>query len=111
MTNQPTQSGDPSSNHRSWKETFAKVTPDTRIAAELRDADGHVLSKGEARFAPHSPHPEFFPLDKAALDTLRNHAKTLVLTDLKEFLEVATVGPCPQQVDQPEFHYHVAVLL
>src|SRR6266404_6775721 len=49
-----------------------------RVSAELRDAGGDILSRGEALLFPDNS-ANFYPHDLALRETIQNHAKTLVL--------------------------------
>ena len=75
-------------------------------SAKLLDADGQVLSKGVATLDPDKKRAQFYPHDLAQLGTIRSHAKTLLLTDSKESLDVHGIEDCQAHTDHL-VHWHL----
>ncbi|HEY6991880.1 MAG TPA: hypothetical protein VH369_26040 [Bryobacteraceae bacterium] len=77
-----------------------------RIAAELLDRGGQVISIGEAELALKNV-AYFYPRDPAPLRTIQSRATTLFLSDSNESLGIVDVEDCPE--DQPEelMHFHL----
>lgn len=84
------------SDPRTWEHVPRR--PDQEcISAKLSDADGKVLSKGEAVLYRDERKALFFPHDLAQLNTLQSGAKILLLVDASESLGIREIGPCQGQ--------------
>ena len=78
-----------------------------RLPAELRDAGGDVVSRGEALFFPDDTNSaNFYPRDLAPRETIQSRAKTLVLVDENESRAITAIMECPEEV-RHELHFHV----
>jgi hypothetical protein len=87
-----------------WDELHGQDPP--KIDAELRDVDGHVISKGEALFFSDNAG-SFYPRDSANQDAILSRAKTLFLTGEKKSLTIS-IKPCPEELPH-ELHFHLRI--
>jgi len=76
-------------------------------SAELRDAGGGILSRGEALLFPNDDKSaNFYPHDSALRDTIESRAKTLVFTTENESRSIVAIKECPGEVLH-ELHFHL----
>jgi len=75
-------------------------------AAELRDANGKVVSPGRAEVYKEDNGAFFFPSDAATLHTVKSRTVDLVLTPSNEKLNVREISNCPGETAH-EFPFHI----
>jgi hypothetical protein len=73
-----------------WDDFHGEDPP--KLAAELRDVDGRVVSKGEAMLFGEKT-PSFYPRDAASQATILANAKILFLTEDKKSLTILNPNP------------------
>jgi hypothetical protein len=76
------------------------------VSAELRDADGDIVSTGEALLFPDDKSANFYPYDAALRDTIESEAKTLVLRNENQSRTIIAIKECAAEVTH-ELHFHV----
>lgn len=76
------------------------------VSAELRDADGDIVSTGEALLFPDDKSANFYPHDAARRDTIESKAKALVLRNENQSRTIIAIKECPAEVTH-ELHFHV----
>ena len=78
-----------------------------RIAAELLDSGGQVVSIGEAELALEKKLAYFYPRDVTPLRTLQSRVKTLFLSDSNESLGIRDVDDCLEDQPAELMHFHL----
>ncbi len=82
--------------------------PAERVAAEVWDTDGKILSKGEALIFPDNTTANFFPLDAAEPVAIQGRAKTLFLIAGGRSLSVSA-KLCPDETPhEPHLHLDIS---
>ena len=80
-----------------------------RIAAELLDTGGQVVSIGEAELALEKKLAYFYPRDPTPLRTIQSRAKTLFLSDWNESLGILDVDDCREDQPAELMHFHLQI--
>ena len=78
-----------------------------RIAAELLDTRGQVVSIGEAELALEKRLAYFYPRDPTPLRTIESRAKTLFLSDSNQSLGIIDVDDCLEDQPAELMHFHL----
>jgi len=78
-----------------------------RIAAELLDGRGQVVSIGEAELALEKGLAYFYPRDPTPLRTIQSRARTLFLSDSNESLGILDVDDCGEDQPAELMHFHL----
>lgn len=78
-----------------------------RIAAELLDRGGQVVSIGEAELALEKKLAYFYPRDPTPLRTIQSRATTLFLSDSNESLGILDVDDCLEDASGELTHFHL----
>ena len=76
-----------------------------RVSAELRDAGGDILSRGEALLFPDNS-ANFYPRDLVPREAVQTRSKTLVLIGENESRTIAAIQECAEEVLH-ELHFHI----
>jgi hypothetical protein len=95
MTNQETPQA-----HQSYQCSGSEYT-----TAELRDADGQVISIGEAIVRPSDMIVLFYPLDRAEEGSILQHTRHLFLTKEAISYSVCHGLRCPTPHDRRHYHF------
>jgi len=90
----------PSSERNQWADHQDRDLE--RVAAELLDGRGQVVSIGEAELVFEKGLAYFYPRDVTPLRTIRSRAKTLFLSDSDESLGILEMDDCPEGM-----HFHL----
>jgi len=77
-----------------------------KIDSEIRDADGHLVSKGKTLFFAGET-ANFYPGDSASKDSILNRSRSLFLSEEKRSLALSSITPCPQEEIHKECHFHL----
>ena len=81
--------------------------PAPRVPAELRDARGDIVSRGEALFFPDDNNSaNFYPRDLVPREAVQTRSKTLVLIGENESRTIAAIQECAEEVLH-ELHFHI----
>ena len=79
-----------------------------RIAAELLDSGGQVISIGEAELAlEKKKFAYFYPRDPTPLRTIQGRAKTLFLSDSNQSLAILDMHDCLEDLPAELTHFHL----
>ena len=78
-----------------------------RIAAELLDTGGQVVSIGEAELALEKKLAYFYPRDPTPLRTIQSRAATLFLSDSNQSLGILDVDDCLKAQSEELMHFHL----
>ena len=78
-----------------------------KVAAELLDGRGQVVSIGETELLFEKGLAYFYPRDVTPLRTIRSRAKTLFLSDSDESLGILDMHDCPEAQVAEAMHFHL----
>jgi hypothetical protein len=105
MTNPKTPGG--SSGLPMGKESLCRRSQEM-ITAKLSDADGTIISKGDAVLFPDEREALFYPRDGAPSGIVRSRVETLILANTNAPLSISEIQDCQEKTSQ-EPHFHMVL--